>query len=167
MKNFLSILFCTLFLLTCSSGNIKKENTAPRFNFDSYISSSFEEIVRLTDGVDAEKDPGLSIFTNKYKIQMKWSDFPKGISNDSQGSAELIGKFINLDPKFIELFQHELTLTVKKKKFVLLFQRNLVPFLHEEVKKGEPITLFVFFGGYNTFGKEHTLFVNEFKAGKE
>lgn len=165
MKKVLCIVYCISFFYTCSSGNVKQQEAPPTFNFASYLPSSFEEIIKLTDAVDAEKDHGLSVFTNKYRIQMKWTEFPKDISKGSIGSAQVISKFINLDPRFIELFKYELKMKLKNKNFTLLFQENLVPFLHQEVKKGDTITLFVFFGGYNDFGKEHVLFVNEFQTG--
>ncbi|TGK43478.1 hypothetical protein [Leptospira andrefontaineae] len=165
MKKVLCVIYFVSFFYTCSSGNVKQQEVPSGFNFASYLPSSFEEIIKLTDGVDAEKDHGLSIFTNKYRIQMKWTEFPKGISKESLGSAQVLSKFINLDPRYVALFKYELKMKVKNKSFTLLFQENLVPFLHQEVKKGDSIALFVFFGEYNTFGKEHVLFVNEFQTG--
>ncbi len=136
-------------------------------DWSDYKEVSWNALIKNIDFVDEETKatPGETIWKEQYKLSLALEKYPEITTDPSikNGIANYI-KILGLKNVFVAGY----VLPVEKngRKFILIFQDVLIPYLKDEVKLGEEFNLLVVFGSFNSFDKTTLLFVNEFESAK-
>ncbi|MBL8020670.1 MAG: hypothetical protein JNM27_13450 [Leptospirales bacterium] len=132
----------------------------PGFTYSTYEPTTFAQLSAFAP--DKEKRHGLAIFGTRRRLVLTLPAHPTpGLTDDQRMSRDACGKiFPTL--KTLPLHNHKLPIEIGGKKFLLLFQSQIVPYLEREAKPGQNVILFAFHATYDDVEKEHLLLVAEF-----
>jgi hypothetical protein len=158
IKKILIILTILLFTICLNS-----------FNYKNYPETTLDEIVKIiTEKEDhSEISGGFKIYNNFASFLYKLENYPKSFNNKYTEELYIYPGTLGIQANFIELFKYEIMLDYNKYKIVLLFQKQLIPYLKKEVKKGDEITLYVMYGIKKDLSNNILIFVSEFLTKKQ
>jgi hypothetical protein len=156
-----------LLVVAVLSGDV---TPASGFDYSAYKPSSLKEIGDITKGTATKYryEGGLDFYRERLKIRIRLAEYPGEISEGTKKALEYYFKVVarpNLE--HLTLFTYQLNLEESGYSFILVFQKQLVPFLRKESKPGNFVNLYVFFGIYDIKNKRTILFVNEFDTDAE
>lgn len=134
------------------------------FDYDSYKLIGEDYYRDISENYEKRDGPGLGVYYERVRFNIIMKEFPAPISEGGMKSVEHYGKLAIRKPEYAQAFDHELRINLNGIKYVLVFQSVLIPHLRKEFKSGKNLLLFASYGLFDTFGKEHFLFVNEFSV---
>jgi len=162
MRKMASISLFILFFF----GAILTDFTTPAWGFDysAYKPSSLKEIGDRTKEAAAkhQHEGGWDFYRERLKVKGRLYEYPLEISEGAQRVLEYYFKSFGLNLEHLKLFTYQLNLEDSGYSFILVFQRQLIPFLQKELKLGDFVNLYVLFGIHDVKNKKTILLVNEF-----
>jgi hypothetical protein len=142
---------------------------AQGFNYDAYEPRTLAELIAKYDVKELEERKvadGSSSFGASFpsRVRVAYAGEQRKIPDERKQFINDWVKTHRLDPRIGELFESELKFIEDGKEFWLPVQKQVIPYFAEELKKGEPVDLYVVIAGGRKFkGKwDWLILVNEF-----
>ena len=137
-----------------------------QFNFKAYQSSSIAKILNanMVQIGEALRDDSKTVFTtsmNKYRVTGNYLGSPRKIKFSLRMRINSWARALGVDKFIYGLFTHEIQMMENGKSYWLPVQKNLVPFMQDELSNDQVIDLFVVFIG--VFRGSPVFLVNNFK----
>lgn len=153
--------------LTINSDSLN--NISP---WDKYELQTLHEI--REDNYKAVREEGASIFLTgnegcPSKIKVKYLGKKRDITSPKKTVIWLWIKTFGGDERFLDLFTKEVLVSEEKKKYWIPIQKQLIPYLDNEIQVGEDFYIYIRWPGASvgTFTTNWTFIINEFKKIKE
>lgn len=139
------------------------------FDYSAYKPSTLEEIGGRTKetATKHKHEGGLDFYRERLRVKARLSEYPREISEGAKKVLEYYFKSFGLNLEHLKLFTYELKLEESGYSFLLVFQKQLIPYLKKESKPGDFVSLYVLLGIYAIENKMTILLVNEFAAEHE
>lgn len=143
--------------------------SARGFDYSAYKPSSLKEIGDRTKetATKHKHEGGLDFYRERLRVRARLNEYPREISEGAKKVLEYYFKSFGLDLEHLKLFTYELDLEDSGHSFILVFQKELIPYLRKESKPGDFVNLYVLLGIYAIENKITILLVNEFAVENE
>lgn len=136
------------------------------FNYKAYQPSSIAKILQANKAQvgEALRDTSKTVFgtsLNKYRVTGNYLERPRKIKFSLRMRIDSWARALGIDNIIYGLFTHEIQLMENGKSYWLPVQKHLVPFLQNDLSKGQVVDLFMVFIG--VFRGNPVFLVNNFK----
>lgn len=143
-------------------------NCLAQEQWDAYQPRKLSEIIELNQSALVEPNSRVHfLFTADSfpsRVKVVYTGKSRAISKENAEVVSAWAKVRQVDKKIVDLFEREILFTENSVEHWLPIQKQLIPFLEQEVKVGDPVELFVIWIGARKEGKREdwVFLINEF-----